>query len=221
MAQIFVSHSQKDKELKSFFSEAFATANVKAIYEEFEKILRGNVTSEQVSRDIENSRAVFVILSQNVQDLPHTRDWVIWETGVGKNRDIWVFEHYQDVGKISVITPYLRHYVIFDTNESWAGYIRTIIESYDDSNTLGTVLMTGGLGAAIGAALLEDNREVGAVLGGIGGAMVGAAISDKSGTRPLGIRIQCAKCVSTYSVHLPVGTKRIRCPVCNENLGIE
>ena len=88
MAQIFVSHSQRDEDLKNFFSNAFAPTNVRAIYEEFEKIIRGGVTSEQIARDIENSRAVFVILSQNVQNIPHTRDWVVWEAGVGKNRFI-------------------------------------------------------------------------------------------------------------------------------------
>lgn len=220
LAQIFVSHSQKDKELKSFFSEAFATTNVKAIYEEFEQILKGKVTAEQISRDIENSRAIFVVLSQNVQNIPHTRDWVVWEAGVGKNRDIWVFEHYQDVGKISVVTPYLRHYVIFGTSDSWAGYLRKIIKSYDDSNTLGTVLVTGGLGAVVGSALSED-KEAGAVFGGIGGAILGAAIADKSKIRPVGQRIQCANCTSTYSAHLPQGTQKIRCPVCNKFLEIE
>lgn len=82
MAHIFISHSGKDKDLRDFFSNAFAGTKVKAIFEEFEKILIGKVTSEQIARDIENSKAVFVILSQNVQDIPHTRDWVVCETGV-------------------------------------------------------------------------------------------------------------------------------------------
>ena len=219
LAQIFVSHSQRDRELKGFFSEAFATSNVRAIYEEFERILGKKVTAEQISKDIESSRALFVILSKNVHEIPHTRDWVVWETGVAKNRDIWVFEYYQDVGKISVITPYLRHYVIFGTNESWTAYIRNIIESYDDSNTLGSVLVTGGLGALLGSALFED-EEAGAVVGGIGGAILGATMADKSKIRPTGSRIQCVSCASTYSVHLPQGMKRIRCPVCNETLEI-
>jgi hypothetical protein len=38
MAQIFVSHSAKDKELVSFLSKAFSSTNVKAVFEEFEAI---------------------------------------------------------------------------------------------------------------------------------------------------------------------------------------
>ena len=40
MAQIFVSHSAKDKELVSFLSSAFAPTQVRVVFEEFEAILR-------------------------------------------------------------------------------------------------------------------------------------------------------------------------------------
>ncbi len=67
MAQIFISHSGKDKNLRDFFSNIFAGTKVKAIFEEFEKIPTGRVTSEKIIRDIEGSKAMFVILSQSVQ----------------------------------------------------------------------------------------------------------------------------------------------------------
>jgi hypothetical protein len=127
-----------------------------------------------------------------------------------------VFEPYSQYGQISVIVPFLRNYVVFDVNDAWMGYIRRIIESYDDSETLPTVLVTGGLGALVGAVLAEKNRGAGAVLGGIGGAIIGAVISDKSASRPLGFRIECACCNSIYSIHLPQGMNTIRCPVCNK-----
>jgi hypothetical protein len=173
MAQIFISHSQKDKNLRDFLSNAFAGTKVKPIFEEFEKIFRGIVTSVHIAKDIENSKAVFVILSQNVQNIPHTRDWVVWETGVAKSRDIWVFEPYSQFGGISIVIPYLRHYVIFDTNDDWLAYIRRIIESYDDSHVLPTLLLTGG----IGAALAEKDKIGGAVLGALAGIAISADIS--------------------------------------------
>ncbi|PXF57497.1 MAG: hypothetical protein C4B59_15200 [Candidatus Methanogaster sp.] len=52
MAQIFISHSGKDKDLRDFFSNAFAGTKVKVIFEEFEKIFRDKVTSEQIAKDI-------------------------------------------------------------------------------------------------------------------------------------------------------------------------
>jgi len=222
IAQIFVSHSQKDENFQSFFSKAFAGTNVKAVFEEFEKISKGKITRDDIGRDIENSRAVFVILSQNVEKIPHTRDWVVCETGIAKNKDVWVFEPNSQYGKISVVVPTLRNYVVFGVHDTWLGYIRRIIESYDDSQTLPTALVTGGLGALVGSALSEEeDTSAGAVLGGIGGAILGAIMSDKSKGRPTGLPIECVSCNSIYNVHLPQGMTTIRCPVCNMVLEIK
>lgn len=221
MAQIFISHSQQDEEFKSLFLKAFSGTHVTSIFEEFERIMKSQITRDDVARDVENSRAVFVILSENVEKLRHTRDWIVFETGVAKNRDVWVFEPYPEYGRISVIVPSVRNYVVFDVNDSWIGYTRRIIESYDDSQTLPTVLATGGLGALIGAALSKKDKGAGAVLGGIGGALIGAAISDKSSSRPLGLPINCVNCGSVYNVHLPQGMDKIRCPICNKAIEIK
>ena len=210
MAQIFVSHSGRDKDLVDFFSNIFAGTKVKGVFEEFEKILIGKITSSQVAVDIENSNAIFVILSQNVQNIPHTRDWVVWETGVAKNKDIWVFEPFKQLGSISVVTPYLRHFVIFEINNSYLAYIRKVVESYDDSHVLPTLLLTTGIGALLG-------KGEGAVVGALGGL----AISDKSKERPAGIEIRCSKCSSLYNVHIPQGIDTFRCPVCNAFLRIK
>lgn len=210
MAQIFISHSEKDKDLRNFFSNAFAGTKVKAVFEEFEKILTGKVTSKQIGEDIENSKAVFVVLSESIEVIPHTRDWVVWETGVAKNRDIWVFEPYLQLGKISVVTPYLKHYAVFNMNDFWLGYIRRIIESYDDSHVLPTLLVTTGIGGLLG-------KGEGAALG----ALTGLAISDRSQKRPTGVGVVCLKCSSSYNVHIPQGINIFRCPICNSVLKIK
>jgi len=210
MAQIFIAHSSKDRNLIDFFSRAFAGTKVKAIFEEFEKILTGIVTPAQIAKDIDDSKAVFVILSVNIEHTTWTRDWVVSEHAMGKNRDVWVFEPYSQFGKISIVTPYLKHYVIFDTNDDCLGYIRRIIESYDDSHVLPTVAITGG----IGALLAKKDKVGGAVLAGLAGLM----ISDKSGERPPGKGLICAKCFSSYNIHLPPNMTNFRCPVCNSFL---
>ena len=165
------------------------------------------ITPKKISEDIEQSNALFVLLSKNVQNLPYTRDWVVWETGVAKNKDIWIFEPYNEFGSISIITPIVKHYVIFGINDSYLGYIRKIIESYDNSHVLSTVLISTGIGALLG-------KGEGATLG----AMTGLALSDKSKDRPSGIEINCSNCNSTYNVHLPDGLSNFRCPVCNNYL---
>lgn len=211
MAQIFVSHSSKDRSYVSLFAEANAGTNVRLVFEEFEKFLTGEVTAEQIRSDIHQSAAVFIVLSTNVQSMTHTRDWVTWESGVASgpeaNKDIWVFEPVAELGRISVAIPRLRHYVVFDLNDSDRTYIRRIIESYDDSHVLPTVLISAGLGA-----LIAKGK------GAAAGAAAGLALSNRTASRPTGVQILCAKCSSLINVHLPRDQRAFRCPVCNTAL---
>jgi hypothetical protein len=134
MATIFVSHSQKDKPTIHFFLEAFAGTKVKPHFEEFEKESPSGVTADKIEQDIKQSNAVFILLSENVEHLNHTRDWVNWECGVAKNKEIWVFEPYGSLGKISIVIPHFNHYVRFEIREDWRKYLLSVIESYDDSH---------------------------------------------------------------------------------------
>jgi len=217
VAQIFVSHSKLDSDLVNFFRNAFFDTGVMPVFEEFEGILTGAVTPSKVIGDIESSKAVFVVLSQNVHGIPHTRDWVVWETGVANNRDIWVFEPYSQLGSISVVIPYLRHYVIYGTLNKWLAYIRKIIRSYDDSHLLPTMIKWGSAGAGLGAVLDERDRREGATIGGLGADLLGglAARKAKSEERPMGIGVICINCASSFNIQIPEEINSFRCPVCN------
>jgi hypothetical protein len=221
MAQVFVSHSKLDSDLVNFFNNAFFNTGVMPVFEEFEAILGGTVTPSKVIGDIKSSNAVFVVLSRNVHGIPHTRDWVVWETGVANNRDIWVFEPYSQLGSISIVIPYLRHYVIYDTVSEHLAYIKKIIESYDDSHLLPTMIKWGSAGAGLGAALHERDRAKGATVGGLGAAFLGGLVAKKakSEERPTGIDVMCIDCNSSFSLHIPEGMNSFRCPVCNVFLG--
>lgn len=111
------------------------------------------------------------------------------------------------------MTPYLRHYVIFVINDAWLGYIRRIIESYDDSQVFPTLLVTG----EIGALLAEKDKIGGAALG----TLAGLVISNKSKERPNGIDVICSSCSSLHNIHIPQGMDIFRCPVRNEYLKIK
>jgi hypothetical protein len=216
MAEIFVSHSSKDKPLVDFFSNAFAATKVRAIFEEFEAITEGRRGAPEILRDIARSNAIFVLLTRNVESLPHTRDWVVWETGVGAgpivgggvaNKDLWVYEPWEETAYLTVVIPRLRHYVRFHKNDPWLGYIRSIITSYDDSHILPAIVG----GAAVGGGL---GGPGGAVVGG-GIGLLSAILSQK---RPIGFPIVCFNCRSSYNVHLP--DAYLRCPVCNCRLQV-
>ena len=58
MAKIFVSHSRKDKILRDFFSTAFATTKVEAVYEEIEAIVEGNRPETPILSDLGQSNAL-------------------------------------------------------------------------------------------------------------------------------------------------------------------
>lgn len=213
MAQIFVSHSAKDVELVSFLSKAFAPTQVRAVFEEFEAILKGPPNAAKIANDIRQSNAVFLLLSNTIEQLKHTRDWISWEAGAAglaalqTNKDVWVLEPVADMEKLSIVVPHFRYYVRFDPNQpKWQSYLTQIVSSYDDSHFLKAI----SIGAATGGAIGEG---VGALWGAGAGLLLAAMASN---TRPAGLPIHCPQCASSYSVHLD--QPRMRCPVCNTRL---
>lgn len=208
MAQIFVSHSSKDKELVSFLTRAFASTKVKAVFEEFEAILQGPANAPRILKNISQSNAIFILVGRNAETLSHTRDWMGFEGGAAAqaNKDIWVLETLSDMDMLSFAVPRLQHYVCFDhKDERWQGYLTQIINSYDDSHVIPAIAAGGAAGATRGA----DGAIIGAGIG-----LVLAALA--SPTRPSGIQVRCPKCASVYNAH--VATTRIRCPVCNTRM---
>lgn len=206
MAQIFVSHSQRDKDTIHFILEAFAGTKVKPHLEELEKEPPSGVTADKIDRDIQACNAVFVLLSKNVENLKHTRDWVNWECGVAKNKEIWVFEPVETLGKVSVIVPRLNHYVLFENTDEWRQYLRAIISSYDDSHVIPTL----SAATASGALVSKKDPGAGAMVGFFAG--LGALIIRNLSQPSLGVGVKCWKCSSNYKIHR---YGNFRCPVCN------
>ena len=73
MAQIFISHSKHDRELVDFVSRIAAGTKVRLIFEEFERLVSGEVTAEKIRHDILQSNALFVLVSRHVHSLPHNQ----------------------------------------------------------------------------------------------------------------------------------------------------
>lgn len=209
MASIFVSHSKEDKDAKHFLLEAFAGTKVKPILEEFEPELPTGSASLKIKKDIEGANALFLLLSKNVEALSHTRDWVNWECGTAGNKDIWVFEPFEALGRITVVSPRVTHLVRYSIADDWRNYIRAIIETYDDSHVLPTLASATGMGAA----LMEKDRVTGALVG-LGIGIAGVLLKD-AGKPALGVAVNCWKCTSIYRVHLPEGVNQFRCATCN------
>jgi hypothetical protein len=204
MAQIFISHSARDQELKNFFNQAFATSSVYAKYEEIEQLYKGTITTEMIQQDITFSNAVLVLLSQNVDSLDHTRDWIGYEVGYAKgaqggNKDVWVFEHVNDAGQLTKVIPNFDHYVVYDESDTALMFMKAVVESYDDGRVLRNVAVGTGLGAMVGMPWI--------------GAGVAAVYSNLSTGRPVGIETICG-CSLKYRIHLPEQMTQLRCPKC-------
>lgn len=179
---------------------------MKPHFEEFEKEVPTGVSADKIARDIQASNAVFVLLSETVENLPHTRDWINWECGVAVQKEIWVFEPFGSLGKIRVVVPRFNHYAVFNRDEEWRTYLRSVIDSYDDSHVLPTLAATTGSGALLG-------EGVGAGIGlGVG---LLALILQSKGKPPLGVPITCCKCRANYRIHR---YGRFRCAVCSTSL---
>lgn len=175
-------------------------------------MITGKRPPEQITADIQSSNAIFVLLSQHVEQLPHTRDWVVWESGTasGLFKDVWVLEAVEDTPSLSVVIPRVRHYVRFDYTNPWLIYLRQIVASYDDSHVFKAVTAGAGL--------------VGALSESVQGALVGGGLGlllALNGTqpRPAGLQVMCPNCSAFYNVHLELPTvPTMRCPVCNARL---
>ncbi|KKM20182.1 hypothetical protein LCGC14_1648040 [marine sediment metagenome] len=220
IGQIFISHSRKDKEIVNFFGTILGSTRVKGVFKEIEGF-KSEEEFQEIQKDIQNSSAIFILLGENVQNLYHTRDWVVWESAIASTSgtEIWIFEPLELLGKINVIFPHLNHYLIYKFDQDYQKYIRDIIESYDDADVLpatvaGSIL--GGVGGTAIEALISKEAKlsgIGTILGvGIVG-VIASFMADPSRKRPTGILIKCSECKNEYRIHMKI--PKIRCPICN------
>jgi hypothetical protein len=213
MAQIFISHSAKDTRLKTFINQSFATTKVEAKYEEIEAILDGRRSAAQIGADIARSNAVFVLLGENVERIKHTQNWVTWESGVGAaaNKEIWIFEAFEDRAKLNVAIPHLHHHVCFEYTDPWLAYVRAIVSAYDDSHVLPAI----SVGLAGGVA--TENPAAGFLIGGIAWLL----LAGNKHPHVQGCPIRCLSCNSVYRIHREPAWNVMRCPVCNSQLQLQ
>ena len=210
MAQIFISHSQRDEQAKNFFYRAFSGTSVLPIWMEYEGAPTSSI-DEEIERKIQTSNAVFFLLSERVEKLLFTRDWVLWENGKVTNKDIWLFEPEESFGRITVLLPRFRHYVLYERTIDWRDYVKSIVRSYDDLSVLGWA----GAGAGLGAMLSTQDRGVGALVGGLVGSIAESIGRAKA---PSGVPVTCLKCSYNYSIHLSDTRNQFRCARCNNRM---
>ena len=210
MAQIFISHSQRDEQAKDFFYRAFSGTAVRPIWMEYEGAATSSI-DEEIERKIQASNAVFFLFSETVERILFTRDWMLWENGKVTDKDIWLFEPEESLGKVTVLLPRFRHFVRYQRTKPCRDYVNSIVKSYDDSSAL----RWAGAGAGIGALLSAEERGGGAIVGGLVGAIAESIGRSKA---PAGTPVICLKCSYSYSVHLSNTARHFRCARCNNRM---
>jgi hypothetical protein len=136
---VFISHSKLDNR-KSFFLSAFATAGVKAEYEEFEPVeSKEDPPWKRIKNHIWKSRATFVTLSEPLLDINyrHTMNWIDFEVGLSSawNKPVWIFEPIEK--PINFAVPYATHHVYYDyQSEDYIRWLVGVLEEGDLKFTL-------------------------------------------------------------------------------------
>jgi hypothetical protein len=216
MAEIFVSHSKRDEDIRTFFANIFAGENVAGKFVEFEEYQAP--PWQYIQERVNAAKAVFVLLGPHVQELSYTRDWLTWETGVASQvgRDIWVFEPFNQWCNIAI--PHVSHYVVYEQIPDAITYVKLIIKSYDDTGQLASLLRGATIGGGIGGVLgsisgKKEDAGASAVLWALFGALIEGARTDPSRVRPMGMPIKCV-CNSAYRVHVLLDN--FPCPICRQ-----
>jgi len=115
MVQIFVSHSQYDKDILASFDKVFARTSVASKCMEYEKM--HSPQWQDIRNAVTTSETVFL--------------WVAFEVGLACafGKEVWVFE--QGSSFVEFPIPYLTDYMIYNLeDQEHFNYVRSIIEGY-------------------------------------------------------------------------------------------
>jgi ribosomal protein S27E len=137
MGQIFISHSREDEDFKTYLNKAFAVSKVRAVYEEYESIISGDITVQKIIEDITSSDALFVILSKTIERIQYTREWIAFEAAFAyaTGKDVWIFEPADQFGQFTFVTPGVSHYAPIYYDDGSFAKLKSIIDSYADKKS--------------------------------------------------------------------------------------
>ncbi len=204
MRQIFIVNSSLDERFESFFSKIFLTIGVQTVWETYESLMGGPAEKDKIQEEIRASDALFFILNTDSEFAARAKAWFPWATDLGQDKDIWIFEHCQDLKRVPVLIPRLGHYVAYYITNAWSDYVTKIAETYEKPKAA-AALLPESLWKPLTPA--EESFFF--------NPSTGLALFDDSTARPIGLRALCPSCSSSYGLHVPSEMKVIRCPSCN------
>ncbi len=210
MRQVLIVDSLADQRFRPLFEKVFFTVGVGTVWNDYETIGSGNPAAEKFKKEVRASDALFLILSQEVQSLSKARNWIFGDPAFAGGGDVWVFEHCEDLKRITVSIPALRNFASFYITNAWTDYFVKIAGTFEASKAPPASLPQAQLETLTPAATRVFFND-----------STGMALFDHSTSRPMGVRTACPHCEAAYMVHMPSDMKVFRCPVCHSFFGVK
>jgi hypothetical protein len=210
MRQILIVHSATDKRFEVFFTRVFSSVQVRTAWETYESIQKGSGAREGIQKKISESDALFFVLSQDQGFAQTAPSWFPWATDLAKDKDLWVFEHCEDLKRVQALVPRPGNYVAYYITNAWTDYVRKAAEAYEKPPAA-----PAPLPEALCKALTPG--EVDALFD----PATGLALFDDSTARAAGLKGTCPNCSASYGLHVPTDMKAVRCPACGHFYGIQ
>jgi hypothetical protein len=201
-------NSQLDQRFKPFFEKVFLAVELGTVWEDYETI-QGAGEKAKFKNTLEESNALFLILSQGAQITPGSGNLDLKNTRFSEGKDVFVFEHCEDLKRISSRVPIFEHSVSLYITNAWTDYVVKMAETYEDPRPAPAVVKEGDSETA--DALAPRNPSD---LGEYFDRKTGMAMFDHSTSRPVGKKAVCPHCSLSYLLHRPADLKVARCPGC-------
>ncbi len=215
---IFISHSKDDSGLVQLIDHNFRQIDIIPILEEYSP--ESDPPYAKIERDIMNSLAVFVFLTQNTKMTDYTQNWVTFE--ITKATDLqkptFVIEDINN--PIHFPIPKLENYILYDPTktEDW-GLLQNIANRIKEQVESKKSPLLGALaGAIVGAVISEEDNVIGAVVGSILGGIFGALISNSSKPLRKPYRFKCGGCGIVFNFYTNMSIESLDCPSCRTKI---
>jgi len=187
-----------------FMEKVFFTVGVGTVWEEYENI--GQKTSlPDFQKKVENSNAIFLVLSLSAQASVRDEDLSFLNSSFASGKDVYVFEHCEDLKRISLKVPRANHYFQLYITNAWTDEVVKTAETFEDSKPLPAPYPDAPLKLLSAAAVWTSFDEAS-----------GMALFDFSTSRPAARKTTCPHCAAVYNLHFPADMKLVRCPVCGQ-----
>ena len=166
--QVFISHSKDDPNL-DFFHRIFSGMKTRSVMMEFEKITPPSY--EIIRRKVNESDAVWVLLSDYLLERLHTNNWVSFEIGLAANRQKSIFPLYppqigievyvfESLGRqIDFPVPYCNYYMPYEGNREELKFLRNVIKAAPYLGKIGTPVRCPYPDCNIKFKLLRDAKQ--------------------------------------------------------------